>query len=425
MTLGSLASPALGGSGRGNGRGDGCDTSCPPGSTVENDGCGPGPDANGGCTQEPPAFQFVPSDLAICGTVGGWEAPDGTPGRDSDWFVFVVSEPSIVTITVHQENGLLGTPSPKFVVALLDSPNCAAQNYLSYVVGGTCPIETTPVIVQPGEYVFLVTVDAFGTSDPESACPVSYVARIGIDELYPSCTGSTETCLNSHATPGCGDADCCSSVCANPAFAYCCTSNWDAYCAAEAAMKEECAGDGCPRARVKSSIARFLVSRSRGKMSQPTPDLLEIHLQMSTAISLTLAAKSQLPQPDSDAGCNGINITTLSGKLDKCVALDEFASEKVQYLIEHPNLPPEEVLVISDVIRHTLDGAVLLYDLVLQQLSPCPADLTGDGTVDGADLAVFLGNWGQSGIGDFDESGTIDGADLAVLLGAWGGCPST
>lgn len=48
-----------------------------------------------------------------------------------------------------------------------------------------------------------------------------------------------------------------------------------------------------------------------------------------------------------------------------------------------------------------------------------PADLDGDGNVDGADLAVLLGQWGSAGNADFDGSGAVDGADLAFLLGAW------
>lgn len=54
---------------------------------------------------------------------------------------------------------------------------------------------------------------------------------------------------------------------------------------------------------------------------------------------------------------------------------------------------------------------------------PCPADVTGDGAVDGADLATLLGNWANAGVADFDRSGSVDGADLATLLGAWGPCP--
>ncbi len=52
----------------------------------------------------------------------------------------------------------------------------------------------------------------------------------------------------------------------------------------------------------------------------------------------------------------------------------------------------------------------------------CPADLNGDGSVDGADLGALLGAWNEPGPGDLDGSGTVDGADLGMLLAAWGAC---
>jgi len=60
----------------------------------------------------------------------------------------------------------------------------------------------------------------------------------------------------------------------------------------------------------------------------------------------------------------------------------------------------------------------------------CAADITRDGAVNGADLALLLGAWGTaagSGAGgafdaDLDDDGLVAGADLAVLLGAWGAC---
>ncbi|MCA9284881.1 MAG: hypothetical protein KDA22_06695 [Phycisphaerales bacterium] len=55
-------------------------------------------------------------------------------------------------------------------------------------------------------------------------------------------------------------------------------------------------------------------------------------------------------------------------------------------------------------------------------LPPCPEDLNGDGTVDGADLGEMLGGWGGSGAADLNGDGTVDGADLGQLLGAWGTC---
>ena len=48
-----------------------------------------------------------------------------------------------------------------------------------------------------------------------------------------------------------------------------------------------------------------------------------------------------------------------------------------------------------------------------------PADLNGDGVVNGADLAILLGQWGGSGSADLNGDGVVNGADLALLLGAW------
>jgi len=50
------------------------------------------------------------------------------------------------------------------------------------------------------------------------------------------------------------------------------------------------------------------------------------------------------------------------------------------------------------------------------------ADIDGDGVVDGTDLAVLLGHWGECTDcqADFNGDRMVDGNDLAILLGAWG-----
>jgi len=56
----------------------------------------------------------------------------------------------------------------------------------------------------------------------------------------------------------------------------------------------------------------------------------------------------------------------------------------------------------------------------------CRADLTGDGVVNGADLAGLLASWGTAGgaaAGDLDCDGVIGATDLAELLNSWGACP--
>lgn len=58
---------------------------------------------------------------------------------------------------------------------------------------------------------------------------------------------------------------------------------------------------------------------------------------------------------------------------------------------------------------------------------PCLGDLNGSGTVDGADLALVLGNWGACPLcaacaSDITGNCMVDGADLAIVLGQWGPC---
>jgi hypothetical protein len=55
----------------------------------------------------------------------------------------------------------------------------------------------------------------------------------------------------------------------------------------------------------------------------------------------------------------------------------------------------------------------------------CAADLDARGVIDGADLAVLLGNSGVSGGGlstGFNSDCTVDATDLAIILGTWGPC---
>lgn len=56
---------------------------------------------------------------------------------------------------------------------------------------------------------------------------------------------------------------------------------------------------------------------------------------------------------------------------------------------------------------------------------PCPADVNGDGLVNGVDLGEVLAAWGsckQGCAADIDGSGAVNGADLAIVLSAWGTC---
>lgn len=52
-----------------------------------------------------------------------------------------------------------------------------------------------------------------------------------------------------------------------------------------------------------------------------------------------------------------------------------------------------------------------------------PADLDGDGWVDGVDLGLMFAGWGQPGPTDLNGDGTTDGEDFGLLLLAWNPAP--
>lgn len=53
----------------------------------------------------------------------------------------------------------------------------------------------------------------------------------------------------------------------------------------------------------------------------------------------------------------------------------------------------------------------------------CVADLSGNGEVEGADIALVLGSWGTPGpAADLTGDGIVNGADIAIVLGNWGPC---
>ena len=72
-----------------------------------------------------------------------------------------------------------------------------------------------------------------------------------------------------------------------------------------------------------------------------------------------------------------------------------------------------------------IDGTVDDPDaiVIVEGTPPCPADLTGDGEVNGGDLGLMIAFWGTPG-GDLTGDKTTDGADLGLLIASWGACPN-
>ena len=70
---------------------------------------------------------------------------------------------------------------------------------------------------------------------------------------------------------------------------------------------------------------------------------------------------------------------------------------------------------------------VLEFRYDVEVIDLCPQDIDGNGSVDGGDLSVVLGFWGQPvdppGSGaDLNGDGRVTGADLTEILSFWGPC---
>ena len=64
--------------------------------------------------------------------------------------------------------------------------------------------------------------------------------------------------------------------------------------------------------------------------------------------------------------------------------------------------------------------SVLIYTQGDEVVKGITGDINGDGTVNGADLTILLGSWGEvKPEVDLDGDNVITGSDLAVLLGNW------
>jgi choice-of-anchor B domain-containing protein len=79
---------------------------------------------------------------------------------------------------------------------------------------------------------------------------------------------------------------------------------------------------------------------------------------------------------------------------------------------------------IEDILADSvLEGAVDAFSVetILCGDGPLPADLNGDGLINGADLSILLAAWGTDDpIADLSGDGIVGGPDLAELLAAWG-----
>lgn len=138
---------------------------------------------------------------------------------------------------------------------------------------------------------------------------------------------------------------------------------------------------------------------------------------LATGIVCTLLQGQSPPIPcsgNADLSQQPQGTTTLAGTISSPSRVVTIVSTLNESGPIDPTNPGLGTLTITGTIRGSL----------LVPVPPCPGDVNGDGAVNTADLAVLLGNFGQSVPpntgGDLTGNGVVNTADLAQLLGVFG-----
>ena len=119
----------------------------PAGSTAELEPCGA--DLNGGCNMTTPVFE----PIALGETKNGTAWCNGTD-RDTDWYIFTLTEKTRVTLTAEAEFPLM--------IGFTNSP-CPVYDFINYQSGESGTTITVTSILNPGTYYAWIGQATWGT----------------------------------------------------------------------------------------------------------------------------------------------------------------------------------------------------------------------------------------------------------------------
>lgn len=126
---------------------------------------------------------------------------------------------------------------------------------------------------------------------------------------------------------------------------------------------------------------------------------------------------------------DGSTLTNSAGKIDYLAHQDSIVSVANQFIFDSFELsgnafPPPVATYPGNVFFTSRDAAdhwpVIVDYIFPEPVAGVPADLNGDGAVDGTDLLILLNQFGGPGSADLNSDGVVDGTDLLILLNAFG-----
>lgn len=230
-------------------------------------------------------------------------------------------------------------------------------------------------------------------------CDISWDGICAGEAIDACGCGAPETgsCFSAHDTPWCNNSVCCDAVCAEDGF--CCNVQWDEICSGEANLI--CAG--CGGVLTGNCFEEGIAGCSDVACCEAVCAIDSVCCDaIWDGLCVIEAFENCTLCGEPTAGsCTEVHATPSCNEASCCATVcvkDLFCCDVVW-----------DFICVSEAI----ELCIPLF---------CTSDLDFSGTVDAADLAVVLSNWGLGGSTDLDGDGTTGSADLSILLGAWGSC---
>ena len=408
----------------------GCEPPAEPGSVPETESCNlrendPCYTTSGGTPETLLPNRQVRGSI---GTIQGNQFP-----RDVDVFTVVVPDSDgdgVARVSLEFAS------SAKAWAALLPEAACAPlSGALVTAASELCVDNVSPfACVPPGTYRVVVsagTFPNFGSNSPVCGVGDRYNLKAVVDNgCANACDESANSCFAPAKSPGCSEEACCEAVCAVDPF--CCESLWDTDCvilASDSCLTGPPANDACSGA---------IALTDGGTVVNTLRSTLELPPGLPACGSATFARDVWLRWVSDRSGF--VEITTCSSWFDTVLAVYAGTCGSLQPVGCSDNAPIcgvngsrvgfkaacGEVYFIRVGPKSGGGGETLVtVESIAPECPNCPADINGDGQVNGSDLTALLGAWGAAGgsAADLNGDGQVNGSDLTALLGGWGACP--
>jgi len=208
------------------------------------------------------------------------------------------------------------------------------------------------------------------------------------------------SCFQAHSNPGCEDAQCCNTVCAQDGF--CCTTSWDGICAS--AANTLCAGPAGPFFNPCNGSTYYLLPPGTWTSAQATAQ--QVYggaLATITSEEENEFVRTQVLAYDGDFGRRAwIGYYSPTASADFVWVSGELGCYTNWWVGEPNNIGNENYTELwandggwNNQFNQPSDGGPPNWGIVEIAPQPaCAADLNRDGVVDGADLGLLLASWG-------------------------------